>query len=123
MSSATITAHEGYILIDLPPQALTPQEIELCMTNTANLCKEEGISKVLVWRKNPVRININAQNLPRLSHLLEVLSPPFLRIALAFPRDYYEESLDQFSLYGKSRGIQMEVFYDIDSARDWLLGP
>ena len=121
MSSAIITAHEEYILIDLPPQILTPQEIELCMTNAFNLCIKEGVSRVLVWRKNPVRLNFNQEDLHRLSHLLEILSPPNLRVALAFPSDNYLESLDQFSLFAKERGIRMEVFFDIDSARAWLL--
>lgn len=121
MSTAIITVQEGYILLELPPEALTLQEIEHCMAKTSDLCKKEGVSKVLVWRKIPVRLNVNAQNLPRLSHLLEELSPPNLRVALAFPRDYYEEALDQFSLFAKNRGISMEAFYDINSAQDWLL--
>lgn len=121
MSNPKLTLHDNYLLVELPRQALSRHEIESWISKVLAACRHSEIKKVLVWRKNPARLSLKPEEITRFVHLIDTMRVPSMRIALAFPADYYNEALDQLTLSAQARGIQMELFFDHEVARSWLL--
>jgi len=119
--SPKITTFNDHLLFELPPQALAPAEFHEWIARINQLCRDQDLERVLIWRKHPVRLRVSTEDILRTIHLLTCLQEKRIRIALAFPAAIYNEMLDQFTLLARRNGLVAELFFDLEMARAWLL--
>lgn len=121
MNSPKLTKKDRHLLLELPTRSLKRHEVESWIVKVLAECNHSSQDRILVWRKDPTMLHIKRENIDRFIHLIDSLKPPTLRIALAFPADYYNEELDQMAMKALARGIRLEVFFDVGMAEKWLL--
>jgi len=113
--------YNNYILLELPDNSVQRQEIEAWIAEALNCCRNRNIHRLFVRRQKPIRLSIKSEDTERYVHLIDTLKPEQLRVAISFPADNYHEELDNLSLLAQTRGIVLQVFFDSDSALEWLL--
>jgi len=113
--------YENYVLLELPDNSLQRQEIETWIAEALNDCRDRDIHRLFVRRLKPIRLSIKSEDTERYVHLIDTLKPEQLRVAISFPPDYYHQELDNLSLLAQTRGIVLQVFFDSETAREWLL--
>ena len=120
-SKNELQLHGDYFVLHLAGPALPPDKILDNMKKVVQLCKDNNISKGIIYRSEPAKQAASIFDFFKFSEYLASQKMFGFKFALVFPKISGEDEIDFLQTASANRGVNFQRFNTYEEAEKWML--